>query len=63
MEDRIEPFEREGKQFIYYISRGATRGLDGIERIMVNSILKMSGRSGIPCFRARDEAAKRPAAL
>jgi hypothetical protein len=41
-----------------YIGQGAVIGLDGIKRIMVNSILKMSGRSNMKFFRARDEAVK-----
>jgi hypothetical protein len=41
-----------------YIRQGAVIGLDGIKRIMVNSILKMSGRSNMKFFRTRDEAVK-----
>jgi hypothetical protein len=41
-----------------YIRHGAVIGLDGIKRIMVNSILKMSGRSNMKFFRGRDEAVK-----
>jgi hypothetical protein len=41
-----------------YIGQGAVIGLDGIKRIMVNSILKMSRRSNMKFFRARDEAVK-----
>jgi hypothetical protein len=39
-----------------YIKRGAVIGLDGIKRIMVNSILKMSGRNNMKFFRTRDDA-------
>ncbi|MDR2053119.1 MAG: hypothetical protein LBP80_06875 [Treponema sp.] len=46
-----------------YIRHGAVIGLDGIKRIMVNSILKMSGRNNMKFFRARDEAAKWLASL
>jgi hypothetical protein len=46
-----------------YIRQGAVIGLDGIKRIMVNSILKMSGRSNMKFFRTRDEAMKWLAAL
>jgi hypothetical protein len=41
-----------------YIRQGAVIGLDGIKRIMVNSILKMSGRNNMKFFRGRDEAVK-----
>jgi hypothetical protein len=41
-----------------YIKQGAVIGLDGIKRIMVNSILKMSRRSNMKFFRTRDEAVK-----
>jgi hypothetical protein len=41
-----------------HIGQGAVIGLDGIKRIMVNSILKMSGRSNMKFFRTRDEALK-----
>jgi hypothetical protein len=41
-----------------YIRQGAVVGLDGIKRIMVNSILKMCGRSNMKFFRTRDEAVK-----
>jgi hypothetical protein len=41
-----------------YIKLGAVIGLDGIKRIMVNSILKMSGRNNMKFFRSRDEAAQ-----
>jgi hypothetical protein len=37
---------------------GAVIGLDGIKRIMVNSILKISGRNNMKFFRSRDEAAQ-----
>jgi hypothetical protein len=46
-----------------YIRQGAVIGLDGIKRSMVNSILKMSGRSNMKFFRTRDEAMKWLAAL
>jgi hypothetical protein len=46
-----------------YIRHGAVIGLDGIKRIMVNSIFKMIGRSNMKFFRARDEAAQWLAAL
>jgi hypothetical protein len=46
-----------------HIRQGAVIGLDGIKRIMVNSILKMSGRSNMKFFRTRDEAVKWLAAL
>ncbi|MDR1249621.1 MAG: hypothetical protein LBK63_09995 [Treponema sp.] len=39
-----------------YIKQGAVIGMDGIKRIMVNSILKMSGRSNMKFFRTKDEA-------
>jgi hypothetical protein len=39
-----------------YIRQGAVIGLDGIKRIMVNPILKMSNRSNMKFFRTRDEA-------
>jgi hypothetical protein len=39
-----------------YIKQGAVIGLDGIKRIMVNSILKISGRNNMKFFRSRDEA-------
>jgi hypothetical protein len=41
-----------------YIKQGAVIGMDGIKRMMVNSILKMSGRSNIQFFRTRGEAMK-----
>jgi hypothetical protein len=41
-----------------YIKQGAVIGLDGIKRIMVNSILKMSRRNNMKFFRTRDEAVK-----
>jgi hypothetical protein len=41
-----------------YIRQGAVIGLDGIKRIMVNSILKMSGRNNMKFFRTRDDAVK-----
>jgi hypothetical protein len=41
-----------------HIRLGAVIGLDGIKRIMVNSILKMSGRHNMKFFRTRDEAVK-----
>jgi hypothetical protein len=46
-----------------YIRQGAVIGLDGIKRIMVNSILKMNGRTNMKFFRTRDEAVKWLAAL
>jgi hypothetical protein len=46
-----------------HIRQGAVVGLDGIKRIMVNSILKMSGRNNMRFFRTRDEAVKWLAAL
>jgi hypothetical protein len=46
-----------------YIRQGAVVGLDGIKRIMVNSILKMSGRSNMKFFHTRDEAVQWLAAL
>jgi hypothetical protein len=46
-----------------YVRQGAVIGLDGIKRIMVNSILKMSGRNNMKFFRARDEAVQWLAAL
>jgi hypothetical protein len=46
-----------------HIRQGAVVGLDGIKRIMINSILKMSGRNNMKFFRARDEAVKWLAAL
>jgi hypothetical protein len=46
-----------------HIRQGAVIGLDGIKRIMVNSILKMSGRSNMKFFRTRDDAVKWLAAL
>jgi hypothetical protein len=46
-----------------YIRQGALIGLDGIKRIMVNSILKMSGRNNIKFFPSRDEVLKWLAAL
>jgi hypothetical protein len=46
-----------------YIRQGAVVGLDGIKRIMVNSILKMSGRGNMKFFRTRDEAVQWLAAL
>jgi hypothetical protein len=46
-----------------HIRQGAVIGLDGIKRIMVNSILKMSRRSNVKFFRTRDEAVKWMAAL
>jgi hypothetical protein len=33
-------------------------GLDGIKRIMINSILKMSGRNNMKFLRTRNEAEK-----
>jgi hypothetical protein len=39
-----------------YIKFGAVIGLDGIKRIMVNSILKISGRNNMKFFRSKDEA-------
>jgi hypothetical protein len=39
-----------------YIKQGAVVGLDGIKKIMVNSILKMSGRSNMKFFRTKQEA-------
>jgi hypothetical protein len=39
-----------------YIKQGAVIGLDGIKRIMVNAVLKMSRRSNMKFFHARDEA-------
>jgi hypothetical protein len=39
-----------------HIRQGAVIGLDGIKRIMVNSILKMSRRSNMRFFKTRDEA-------
>jgi hypothetical protein len=41
-----------------YIKMGAVIGLDGIKRIMVNSILKICGRKNMKFFRSRDEAAQ-----
>jgi hypothetical protein len=41
-----------------YIKLGAVIGLDGIKRIMVNSILKMSRRNNMKFCRTRDEAAQ-----
>jgi hypothetical protein len=41
-----------------WIKHGAVIGLDGIKRIMVNSILKLCGRSNMKFFRSRDEAVK-----
>jgi hypothetical protein len=41
-----------------HIRQGAVIGLDGIKRIMVNSILKISGRNNMKFFRTRDEAVK-----
>jgi hypothetical protein len=46
-----------------YVRQGAVIGLDGIKRIMVNSILKISGRNNIKFFRTRDEAEKWLASL
>ncbi|MDR1970822.1 MAG: hypothetical protein LBQ46_02770 [Treponema sp.] len=46
-----------------YIKQGAVIGLDGIKRIMVNSILKMSGRNNMKFFRTREEAVEWLAAL
>jgi hypothetical protein len=46
-----------------YVRQGAVVGLDGIKRIMVNSILKISGRNNMKFFRTRDEAAQWLAAL
>jgi hypothetical protein len=46
-----------------YVRQGAVIGLDGIKRIMVNSILKMSGRNNMKFFRTRDEAVEWLAAL
>jgi hypothetical protein len=46
-----------------YIKQGAVIGLDGIKRIMVNAVLKMSRRNNMKFFRARDEAVKWLAAL
>ncbi|MDR2434221.1 MAG: hypothetical protein LBD47_06610 [Treponema sp.] len=46
-----------------YIRHGAVIGLDGIKRIMVNSILKMTGRKNVKFFRTRDEAVKWLASL
>jgi UDP-N-acetylglucosamine pyrophosphorylase len=46
-----------------YIRQGALIGLDGIKRIMVNSILKMCSRDNIKFFPSRDEAVKWLAAL
>jgi hypothetical protein len=46
-----------------YIRQGAVTGLDGIKRIMVNSILKISGRNNMKFFRTRDEAVQWLAAL
>jgi hypothetical protein len=39
-----------------YIRQGAVIGADSTKRIMVNAVLKMSGRSGMKFFRTRDEA-------
>jgi hypothetical protein len=39
-----------------YIKQGVVIGLDGIKRIMVNSILKMSGRNNMKFLRSRNEA-------
>jgi hypothetical protein len=41
------------KPFVKY---GAVIGLDGIKKIMVNSILKVSGRSNMKFFHVRQEA-------
>jgi hypothetical protein len=41
-----------------YVRQGAVIGLDGIKRIMVNSVLKMSGRNNMKFFHTRDEALK-----
>jgi hypothetical protein len=46
-----------------YIRQGAVVGLDGIKRLMVNSILKICGRDNVKFFRALDEAAQQLAAL
>jgi hypothetical protein len=46
-----------------YIRQGAVIGLDGIKRIMVNSILKISGRSNMKFFKTREEAITWLAAL
>jgi hypothetical protein len=39
-----------------HVRQGAVIGLDGIKRIMVNSILKISGRNNMKFFRTKDEA-------
>jgi hypothetical protein len=39
-----------------FIRYGAVIGLDGIKKIMVNSILKISGRSNMKFFHSRQEA-------
>jgi hypothetical protein len=46
-----------------HIREGAVIGLDGIKRIMVNSILKISGRNNMKFFRTRDDAVQWLAAL
>jgi hypothetical protein len=46
-----------------YIRQGAVIGLDGIKRIMVNSILKISGRSNMKFCKTREEAITWLAAL
>jgi hypothetical protein len=39
-----------------FIKYGAVIGLDGIKKIMVNSILRISGRSNMKFFHSRQEA-------
>jgi hypothetical protein len=39
-----------------FIKQGAVIGLDGIKKIMVNAILKMSGRSNMAFFHTKQEA-------
>jgi hypothetical protein len=39
-----------------FIRYGAVIGLDGIKKIMVNSILKICGRSNMKFFHSREEA-------
>jgi hypothetical protein len=39
-----------------FVKQGAVIGLDGIKKIMVNAILKMSGRSNMAFFHSKQEA-------